>query len=105
KSQKIFLLDLSNGKTKPCILKNIYSFKSENIFWENGRPGLFVIDGRNLFSIKATRDKNVFTTEWLCKQLPTNCIISSIYYDESNHLIYTGTDCKGSFIFKDKYFK
>ncbi|MEO8147321.1 MAG: ATP-binding protein [Bacteroidia bacterium] len=88
-----------------CSLKNSFSFSTPIVLWDYGRPGIYLKDGFNLYILKPTGNKDEFETKLLCNKMPDKCVVTALFYDDINHILYVGTDSKGLFLYKEKFFR
>lgn len=109
---EIYRVDIASWSLVKCKLKgdiNLYknfSQKIINTYWNFNNSDPCVQIDFNLYSfVPDSSNINNINTKLLTDQLPNNCLITSIIYNADQNLIITGTDTRGLFVYKKRYFK
>jgi len=109
---EIYRVDLTSWSLVKCKLKGDlsscknYSRKITNTFWDFNNSDPCVQVDYTLYSFfPDSLNANLISTVQLTNQLPNNCLISSIIYNEDQNLIMIGTDTRGLFVYKKRNFK
>lgn len=102
KKLNAFKIDDSNLRIIPCRFNNLFSINNPELFWKYGRPGAYVRDDQKLYRIKESGNENELQMEFLFDDMPQNCKVNTLFYDDNNLALFIGTDTKGLFVCKEK---
>lgn len=74
----------------------------EKIRWNCFHDQTFLISNKELYRIESGNDKNSLKLSPITNQLPDNCFITEVIYDEKSGSYFVGTSTKGLYIYRKK---
>ncbi|MFM7079292.1 MAG: ATP-binding protein, partial [Bacteroidota bacterium] len=97
-------LDSKNLNWQPVQLNGFsnQSIRLEKVLWNYYHDQTFLISNKELYRIESAKDKKSLTLTPITNQLPENCFISEIIYDNKSGSYFVGTSTKGLYIYRKK---
>ncbi len=108
----LFYFDLRANSIKPAHIKEESNTSGitnyivwKNVIWNYAYQDVYLKINTTLYQLNVNENPSELSLKLITSNLPPNCKITDAFYDKKSNNLFIGTDSKGLYIYKSKYFK